>query len=71
MTFEEIKNLQISHVISNVNEFKALVKQCLSIIETVTVKDDGTIENTTTIKDKDYYILFHIDTCDFLYYYNY
>ena len=43
MTFEEIKNLQISHIISNENEFKALVKQCLSIIETVTVKDDEII----------------------------
>lgn len=40
MTFEEIKNLQISNIISNVSEFKALVKQCLSIVESSTVKDD-------------------------------
>lgn len=40
MTFEEIKNLQISHIISNVSEFKSLVKQCLSIIPSATAKDD-------------------------------
>lgn len=40
MTFEEVKNLQISNIISNTSEFKALVKQCLSIVSTSTVKDD-------------------------------
>lgn len=40
MTFEEVKNLQISNIISNTSEFKSLVKQCLSIIPTATAKDD-------------------------------
>lgn len=40
MTFEEIKDLQISNIISNTSEMKALVKQCLSIISTATAKDD-------------------------------
>lgn len=40
MTFEEVKNLQISNIISNTSEFKALVKQCLSIVSTSTIKDD-------------------------------
>lgn len=40
MTFEEVKNLQISNIISNSSEFKTLVKQCLSIVNTATIKDD-------------------------------
>ena len=40
MTFEEVKNLQISNIISNTSEFKSLVKQCLSIVSTATAKDD-------------------------------
>ena len=40
MTFEEVKNLQISHIISNTSEFQSLTKQCLSIVPTATVKDD-------------------------------
>lgn len=40
MTFEEVKDLQISNIISNSSEFKALVKQCLSIVGTTTAKDD-------------------------------
>lgn len=40
MTFEEVKNLQISNVISNTSEFKSLMKQCLSIVSTATAKDD-------------------------------
>ena len=40
MTFEEVKNLQISHIISNTSEFQSLTKQCLSIVPTATAKDD-------------------------------
>lgn len=40
MTFKEIRDLQISNIISNTSEFKALVKQCLSIVSTATAKDD-------------------------------
>ena len=40
MTYEEIANLQISNIIANTSEFKKLVKQCLSIVETATLKDD-------------------------------
>ena len=40
MTFEEIRDLQISNIIANSSEFKGLVKQCLSIVGTSTVKDD-------------------------------
>ena len=40
MTFEEVRDLQISNIISNSSEFKALVKQCLSIVGTTTAKDD-------------------------------
>lgn len=43
MTFEEVKNLQISNIISNVSEFKSLVKQCLSIVSTATSKDDEVV----------------------------
>lgn len=40
MTYEEIANLQISNIIANTSEFKKLVKQCLSIVESSTLKDD-------------------------------
>lgn len=40
MTFEEVRDLQISNIISNSSEFKSLVKQCLSIIPTATAKDN-------------------------------
>lgn len=40
MTFEELKDLQISHIISHTSEMQGLVKQCLSIVGTSTVKDD-------------------------------
>lgn len=40
MTFQEVRDLQISNIISNVSEFKSLVKQCLSIVSTATSKDD-------------------------------
>lgn len=40
MTFREVRDLQISNIISNVSEFKSLVKQCLSIVPTATAKDD-------------------------------
>ena len=40
MTFEEVKNLQISNIISNSSEMKTLVKQCLSIVDTATAKDN-------------------------------
>lgn len=40
MTFEEIRDLQITDIISNTSEFKALMKQCLSIAPTSTLKDE-------------------------------
>lgn len=40
MTYEEIKSLQISNIISNTSEFKALAKQCLSISNSSTLKDE-------------------------------
>lgn len=40
MTYQEIADLQISNIISNTSEFKRLIKQCLSIAGTSTVKDD-------------------------------
>ena len=40
MTFEEIRDLQISNIIANSSEFKSLMKQCLSISENSNVKDD-------------------------------
>lgn len=43
MTFEEVKNLQISNIISHTSEMSGLVKQCLSIISTATAKDDEII----------------------------
>lgn len=43
MTFEEVKDLQISNIVSNASELKALVKQCMSIIDTATAKDNEII----------------------------
>lgn len=40
MTFEEVRNLQITNIISNASELKHLMKQCLSIVESSTAKDD-------------------------------
>lgn len=40
MTYKEIVDLQISNVISNTSEFKNLVKQCLSIVGSATLKDN-------------------------------
>lgn len=40
MTFEEIRDLQITDIISNTSEFKGLMKQCLSIAETSNLKDE-------------------------------
>lgn len=40
MTFQEIKDLQISNIISHTSEMSALVKQCMSIVATATAKDD-------------------------------
>lgn len=41
MTWEEVKNLQISNIIaSGTSEMNTLVKQCLSIVETSTLKDN-------------------------------
>lgn len=40
MTFEEVRDLQVSNIISNTHEMKALVKQCLSVVETSTAKDN-------------------------------
>ena len=40
MTYNEIKNLQISNIISHINEMSGLVKQCLSVVSTATAKDD-------------------------------
>lgn len=40
MTYNEIKNLQISNIISHTSEMSSLVKQCLSVVSTATAKDD-------------------------------
>lgn len=40
MTFEEIRDLQITNIIANASEMKSLVKQCLSIVGSSTAKDD-------------------------------
>jgi len=40
MTFEELRDLQITDIISNTSEFKTLMKKCLSIAENSTIKDD-------------------------------
>lgn len=39
MTFEEIRDLQISNIISNAGEMLSLVKTSLSIVDTSTLKD--------------------------------
>lgn len=43
MTFEELKDLQISNIISHTSEMQGLVKQCLSITPTSNLKDDEII----------------------------
>ena len=43
MTFEEIKDLQIRNIIANASEMKHLVKQCLSIVDSSTAKDDEVV----------------------------
>ena len=40
MTFQELRDLQISNIISHTSEMSSLVKQCLSIVPTATAKDD-------------------------------
>lgn len=40
MTFEEVRELQISNIIASSNEFKDLAKECLSIVSTSTLKDN-------------------------------
>lgn len=40
MSLEELTNLQISNIISNSSEFKSLTKECLSIVNTATSKDN-------------------------------
>ena len=40
MTYEEIRDLQITNIISNTHEMKELVKQCLSIVGTSSMKDN-------------------------------
>lgn len=39
MTYDEVKNLKVSEVLTN-TELKKLTKQCLSIVDTSTLKDD-------------------------------
>lgn len=40
MTYDELKNLQISNIIANTHELQRLVKKCLSIVDTSTIKDE-------------------------------
>lgn len=40
MTFEEVRELQISNIIASTDEFKDLAKECLSIVSTSTLKDN-------------------------------
>lgn len=40
MTFEEVRNLQISNIIGNITDYQTLVKECLSIVPTSTLKDN-------------------------------
>ena len=40
MTCNEIKKLEVSNIISNSSELNKLVKQCLSIVESATLKDE-------------------------------
>ena len=43
MTFNEVRDLQISNIISHTSEMSSLVKQCLSIVSTSTAKDDEVV----------------------------
>jgi len=43
MTYAQLKDLQISNIISHTSEMKGLVKQCLSIAATSTGKDDEVV----------------------------
>lgn len=40
MTFQEIRDLQISNIIGNISDYQTLVKECLSIIPNSTIKDN-------------------------------
>lgn len=40
MTYQELKKLNISNIIASVPEFQNLVKECLSIVSTSTLKDN-------------------------------
>lgn len=40
MTYEEVKDLQISNIISHTSDLLDLTKNCLSIVSTSTAKDD-------------------------------
>lgn len=39
MTYEEVKDLQISNIVANTSELIALVKTSLGIVQTSTIKD--------------------------------
>ncbi len=39
LTYDDLVNMQISNIIANKEQMQILVKKCLSIIETATVKD--------------------------------
>lgn len=40
MTFDEVRKLNISNVIASSSEYNSLVKECLSIVSTSTMKDN-------------------------------
>lgn len=40
MTFQELKDIQISNIIGNITDYQTLVKECLSIVSTSTIKDN-------------------------------
>lgn len=40
MTYQELMGLDISNIISSVPEFLGLIKECLSIVSTSTLKDN-------------------------------
>lgn len=42
MTYEEVKNLKVSEILVN-TDLKKLTKQCLSIVDKSTIKDDEII----------------------------
>lgn len=42
MIYEEVKNLRVSEILVN-TDLKRLTKQCLSIVDTSTIKDDEII----------------------------